>query len=317
MSEKNNEIEFSIIVPLYDEEENARLLHQKIVETMEKMKTSYEVIYVDDASNDNTLSVCKNLKPLILISLRKNSGQTAAMSAGIKNSSGKYVVTMDGDLQNDPADIPRLYKHLIDNNLDVVSGWRKNRKDTLSKKLISRGANLLRKIFLKDSIHDSGCSLKIYRRECFETVELYGEMHRFIPALLEMLGFNIGEIEVAHHPRKYGKTKYDFSRTIKGFLDIFAVWFWRKFSGRPMHLLGGVGILCWILGTLFAFVAVWLKIVRKVDLSDTGFTILSMFLFFFGLNFLFFGILFDIAVKNHFAVTKSKPWLVKNIWKNR
>lgn len=311
-----SKIVFSVVVPLRNEEQNVVLLHQGIIEALEKLNVRYEIIFVDDCSTDSTVENCRKLSPLTIIVLQKQSGQTAAMSAGISQASGEYIVTLDGDLQNDPADIPKLFNHLIKNNYDVVSGWRKKRQDSFSKKFISRGANLLRKFFLEDDIHDSGCSLKIYRRECFATLELYGEMHRFIPALLQMRGFSVGEVEVNHHPRKYGETKYGFSRTLKGFLDMVAIWFWRKFIGRPMHFLGGIGLLCWLLGAGFAMVAIWLKIFKGMDLSDTAFTVLSMFLFFFGLNFIFIGIMFDLSIKNYFSVSKEKPWMVKEVVRN-
>jgi glycosyltransferase involved in cell wall biosynthesis len=180
--------------------------------------------------------------------MRKNFGQTAAMDAGIKASQYDYIVTMDGDRQNDPADIPRLVEYLEENDLDIVSGWRKHRKDTAMKKFTSRGANFLRKIIIDDGIHDSGCSLKIYRRECFDHINLYGEMHRFIPALLKIKGFKVGEIVVNHRPRTSGKTKYNWKRTFKGFVDMISVWFWGKFAVRPLHIFGTAGILSMLLG---------------------------------------------------------------------
>ena len=160
--------------------------------------------------------------------MRKNFGQTAAMDAGIKAAQYDYIVTMDGDRQNDPADIPKLVKYLEDNNLDIVSGWRKNRKDTVMKKFTSRVANFLRGIIVKDHIHDSGCSLKIYKKECFDHINLYGEMHRFIPALLKIKGFEVGEVVVNHRPRTAGVTKYNWKRTVKGFVDMISLWFWSK-----------------------------------------------------------------------------------------
>lgn len=159
---------------------------------------------------------------------RKNFGQSAAFDAGFKRATGDIVITMDGDLQNDPADIPLLLAKL-DEGYDVVSGWRVKRQDSLSKKIFSRGANMLRTILIHDNIHDSGCSLKAFRRECFEDFDLFGEMHRFIPALLEIKGFRVAEVPVSHHPRVHGVTKYNWKRSVKGFVDMLAVWFWRKY----------------------------------------------------------------------------------------
>jgi len=199
----------SVVVPVYNEEGNVAALHQEIKEVCEREQFDYEIIFIDDGSTDQTREIMKTLKPLKAIYMRRNFGQTAAMDAGIKAAVKDYIVTMDGDRQNDPADIPNMIKYLEENKLDVVSGWRKNRKDKKAKKFTSRGANLLRKIIIKDKIHDSGCSLKIYKRECFQDVNLYGEMHRFIPALLENKGFKVGEIVVNHRERTSGKTKYN------------------------------------------------------------------------------------------------------------
>ena len=165
----------SVVVPVYNEEGNVRELHEEIVDVCEKSGYIYEIIFVDDGSSDMTVEICKDLRPLKFIQMRKNFGQTAAMDAGIKAAQYDYIVTMDGDRQNDPADIPKMIEYLKNNNLDVVSGWRKNRKDTFMKKFTSRGANFLRHLIVRDGIHDSGCSLKVYKKECFEGINLYGE----------------------------------------------------------------------------------------------------------------------------------------------
>ena len=191
----------SVVVPVFNEEGNVAELHREIKEICERTKYLYEIIFIDDGSSDGTSDICRELVPLKYIRLRRNSGQTAAMDAGIKAAQYDYIVTMDGDRQNDPADIPDMIEYLIRNDLDVVSGWRKNRKDTFMKKFISRGANFLRYLLVHDNIHDSGCSLKVYRKECFKGINLYGEQHRFIPAILKIKGFTIGEVVVHHRPR--------------------------------------------------------------------------------------------------------------------
>jgi len=311
---KDNE-KISVVVPIYNEVENVEKLHSKILSSLKNISKDFEIIFVDDCSSDGTLAVCNNLSPLITIVLRGNHGQTAAMDAGIKASTGKYIITMDGDLQNDPADIHKMINYLKDNNFDVVSGWRKKRQDNFSKKFISRGAHFLRQIIIKDGIHDSGCSLKVYKKKCFETVDLYGEMHRFIPALLKIKGFKIGEIEVSHYPRKYGVSKYNWKRTIKGLLDMFAVAFWKKYVNRPIHLLGGVGILFWFIGfCLFGFLFVN-KFFYQIDLSNNALTYMALFFFFFGFNFLFLGVLFDVVVRIYYANSRDKSYLIKKVIK--
>mgnify|MGYP000644940015 CR=1 FL=1 len=302
---------FSVVVPLYNEAGNVAELHRRILQAMHRLKAPFEVIFVDDGSGDGTAETCRTLKPLTLLILRKNKGQTAALDAGIKEATGEYIITMDGDLQNDPADIPKLRNHLRQEELDVVSGWRRKRRDPLVKHAISRGANFLRSLMIRDGIHDSGCSLKVYKRECFDTLDLYGEMHRFIPALLKLRGFRIGEVEVQHHPRKNGETKYGWKRTVKGLLDMFSVWFWQKYMNRPMHLIGGIGILFYVLGALCAIYVAYAKIVRGTDLSDNALTLLALFFFFFGFNYILFGILFDLTSKIYYSDSKEKSYLVK------
>lgn len=310
-------MEYSVVVPLYNEEGNVELLHARICETLQKMGKSFEIIFIDDASTDSTVEKAKKLSPLSFIVFRKNAGQTAAMDAGIKAAQGKYIITLDGDLQNDPADIPGMVSYLEENGYDVVSGWRKNRKDPFMKRFISRGAYMLRQFLLKDGIHDSGCSLKIYKRECFETLDLYGEMHRFIPALLRMRGYSIGEYVVTHHPRVAGVSKYNWRRTIKGFLDMFSVWFWQKYLGRPLHFLGSLGIMFFVVGFLASSIALFQKFFLARDLSDTMLSPLAMFCFFFGIQFVLLGIIFDILSKMYFKVSKETPYNIRLNIKNK
>lgn len=311
-----SEIYLSVVVPMLNEEGAAAALHARIVAALQALAQPTEIIFVNDGSTDGTLAVLRSLRPLRVISLRRNFGQTAAMDAGIKASRGRYIVTLDGDGQNDPADIPRLIAKLEGDNLDVVSGWRKNRQDTFMKKTSSRLAALVRRVLIDDGIHDSGCSLKIYRRECFERIDLYGEMHRFIPALLKIKGFTVGEIEVAHHPRTTGATKYNFKRGIKGILDMFSVWFWKKYANRPLHLFGGVGILLMVLSFLAGVSAAYQKIFLHRDLSNTSWTDLSMFGFFMGVMFFIFGLLADILSKIYFGATNDISYDIKEVIEN-
>lgn len=257
----------SIVVPVYNEEGNVAKLHQEIKEVCESNQYEYEIIFVNDGSSDRTEEICKTLRPLKYIGLRRNFGQTAAMDAGIKAAQYEYIVTMDGDRQNDPSDIPMMIQYLEENDLDVVSGWRKHRKDTVMKKFTSRGANFLRHILVHDGIHDSGCSLKVYRKECFDHVNLYGEQHRFIPAILKIKGFKVGEVVVNHRPRTAGKTKYNWKRTIKGFVDMISVWFWNKYSTRPLHLLGGMGFIFFAFGRRLWNLVYYIVLRRQKDVQ--------------------------------------------------
>ena len=303
----------SIVVPVYNEEGNVAELHREILEVCRKESYNFEIIFVDDGSSDGTVAQCRKLKPLKLIEMRRNFGQTAAMDAGIKAARNEYIVTMDGDRQNDPADIPKMIKYLEDNDLDVVSGWRKNRKDTFMKKFTSRGANLLRYLIVHDGIHDSGCSLKVYRRECFEGMNLYGEQHRFIPALLKIKGFTVGEVVVNHRARTAGVTKYNWKRTIKGFVDMVSVWFWNKFASRPLHLLGGTGMGFLLLGFICG---IWSIVIyaKGADMSSYIMPpLLTIFFVIIGVLLFVFGLMSEMLMKTYFGSHIDSPYSIKKV----
>ncbi len=307
----------SIVVPIYNEEGNIEKLHEEIKSVCEQEHYIYEIIFVNDGSNDHTDEICKKLYPIKYICFRRNFGQTAAMDAGIKVAQHDYIITMDGDGQNDPADIPRMINYMMENNLDVVSGWRKNRKDTFGKKFISRGANMLRYLLVHDGIHDSGCSLKVYRKECFNGINLYGEQHRFIPALLEIKGFRVGEIEVNHRAREAGITKYNWHRTIKGFVDMISVWFWNRYASRPLHLLGGLGIFFGLVGLGFG---IWSIILFAYghDMSNNIMPpILTFFFGIIGVLMFVFGLMSEVLVKIYFGTHVDMPYNIKYIVENK
>ena len=239
------------------------------------------------------------------------------MDAGIKASKGCYLATLDGDGQNDPKDIPSLITKLEKDDLDVVSGWRKNRQDKLSKKLSSRCAALVRKILINDGIHDSGCTLKVYKKECFEKVSLYGEMHRFIPAILKIKGFKIGELEVNHRLRKAGETKYNWKRGVKGILDMFVVWFWQKYANRPLHLFGGAGLFLMTVSFIAGVSAIYGKVFLNRDLSNTSWTDLSMIGFFVGIMLFAFGLLANMLSRIYFGTTEDTSYDIKEVIENK
>jgi len=303
----------SIVVPIFNEEENVEALFQEIRDVCVKQGYNNEIIFVDDGSSDSTREVViSKLSPVKYIRLRRNFGQTAAMDAGIKAATCDYIVTMDGDMQNDPADIPNLVAYLEENNLDVVSGWRKNRKDKPLKRFMSRGANFLRGIIVKDHIHDSGCSLKIYRRECFKDINLYGEMHRFIPALLKIKGFTVGEVVVNHRPRLAGKTKYNWKRTVKGFLDMVAVWFWHKYAVRPFHLLGSFGVVALFCGSVFGIWSVVIYISGR-SLTNNFHPMLSIAFFITGILMFVFGLMSDMLTRIYYGSKIDTPYSIKEV----
>lgn len=305
----------SVIVPIYNEEGNVCELHKQIKAACLKTGLDYEIIFIDDGSTDKTKEYAMQLSPIIYIEFRRNFGQTAAMDAGIHKAKYDYVITMDGDLQNDPAEIPNLIAYLEENRLDIVSGWRKHRKDTIMKKFTSRVANFLRHIIVKDGIHDSGCSLKIYRKECFEHLHLYGEMHRFIPALLKIQGFKVGEMVVNHRPRTSGVTKYNWKRTFKGFVDMISLWFWNKYASRPLHLFGTTGTILLFGGGISAIVTL-VKFILHRSVVNSTWPLLTVFLLIAGIQFFVFGLLADIMSKMYRQTTDDKSYNIKAIITN-
>jgi glycosyltransferase involved in cell wall biosynthesis len=239
-----HEPDLSLVVPLFNEEENVRPLLAAIAGALEPIGRTYEVVLVDDGSTDGSRQLAKEAalsQPGVrLVVLRRNYGQTAAMAAGVRHARGRIIVTMDGDLQNDPADIPRLVA-LVDGGCDIVVGWRRRRKDSLPRVIISRFANRIISAMMGVQIHDSGCSLKAYRAELIQNLPLYGEMHRFIPALSGLAGARLAEIEVTHHPRRFGVSKYGYSRIIKVMLDIASIRVLLSFARRPLLWHGAAG----------------------------------------------------------------------------
>lgn len=305
----------SIIAPVYNEGENVEQLHGEIADVVSKNNLNAEIIFIDDGSTDDTAEKIKKLRPLKTIIFRGNFGQTAALDAGIKAAKGEIIILMDGDLQNDPADIPSLLEKM-DEGYDIVSGWRKNRKDSFSKKFLSRGADKLRKILVSDQIKDSGCTLKAYRAECFEGIDLYGEMHRFIVALLKIRGFKIGEVVVNHRPRVAGVTKYNYKRLLKGVIDLISVWFWRKYANRPLHLFGGLGVAFSFLGTI---ILIWMFIERfffGIAIGGRIWPLMGVFFVVLGIQFFVSGLLVDVAVKTYYQVKKENSYSVKEVVEN-
>lgn len=308
--------ELSVVIPVYNEQGNVKILHNELSKVLHNIGQTYEIIFVDDASWDDTFKNLNSIKDkhLKIIRFRNNFGQSAALDVGIKNAKGKIIITMDGDLQNDPKDIPRLLAKLK-KGFDVVSGWRFKRKDCISKKLTSRIAHLIRKQFFRDNLHDYGCTLKAYKREALEDVDLFGEIHRYIPVLCSMKGFKVSEIKVNHRNRIYGKTKYKYTRIINGFLDLFLIMFWMKYAKRPMHLFGGLGLLLSFVGGVVTAYLIIMRLLLKTGLADRPLFILSIMTILIGMQLFVFGILADIAIKNYYKTTGKMNYSIEKIVK--
>ena len=312
----NKMLGVSVVVPVYNEEGNVEKLHQEIKRMCVNAGYDYEIIFINDGSSDKTDQICRTLKPLKYIQFRRNFGQTAAMDAGIKAATKEFIATLDGDGQNDPADIPKMLEYMREHQYDVVSGWRKNRKDTFMKRFISRGANALRYLLVHDGIHDSGCSLKVYRRECFKGINLYGEQHRFIPAILEIKGFKVGEMVVNHRARTSGKTKYNWHRTIKGFVDMISVWFWNKYASRPLHVLGAFGILFCMLGGICGIWSIVLFAMGYKMSNNIIPPILTVFFMIMGVLMFVFGLMSEIMMKVYYGTHVDLPYNIREVVEN-
>ena len=295
--------EVSVFLPVYNEEPNLLPLHAKLNDALKTLGRSAEIVYVDDGSTDESLRILREISELDprvrVIALRRNYGQTAAMAAGIDAAKGKVLIPMDADLQNDPADIIRLLKKL-DEGYDVVSGWRKNRKDKMiTRKIPSMIANRLISWIGGVPLHDYGCSLKAYRRESLQDVRLYGEMHRFIPIYAAWAGARVTEIPVEHHARTMGKSKYGLSRTLKVVFDLMTIKFMASYQTKPIYVFGSFGMLAFAISIVGGLYAVFLKIFHKADFVQTPLPILSIVMFAVGVQFLLMGLLAEMLVRTY------------------
>jgi len=295
----DNNKKISVVIPVYNEEGNIIPLHQEIKDVFAKMNFDIEIIYVNDGSTDNSLKELKSLNSVIIIDLSRNYGQAVALDAGFKYASGETIVSLDADGQNDPRDIPKLLKKLEEEDLDVVAGWRKDRKDKKSICFITFMARFLRRTFISDIVHDSGCTLRAYRKEAVKSLDIGGEMHRYILAILKWKGFRIGEMVVNHRPRKHGIGKYGTFKMVRGFIDLIYIWFIHKYSQRPLHLFGYVGLMSFVFGGAAAFWSVYGKLFMGISLSRNGWFFLAFFFILSGIILFSFGIVVDLLIRIH------------------
>jgi glycosyltransferase involved in cell wall biosynthesis len=300
---KTKNPELSLFLPVLNEEENLRPMHAKIQEALESLGKTAEVIYVDDGSTDDSLQILKEIAAaddrVRVVSLRRNYGQTAAMSAGIDAAKGEILIPMDADLQNDPKDISRLLEKL-DEGYDVVSGWRKNRQDKLiSRKIPSKIANKIISWIGGVHLHDYGCSLKAYRRDVIQDVKLYGEMHRFIPIYASWAGARVTEIPVDHHARTMGKSKYGISRTIKVVFDLMTIKFMASYQTKPIYVFGMFGLVSFLLSMFAGLWAFFLKFVQGVSFILTPLPVIAIVLFAISMQFFLMGLLAEMLVRTY------------------
>ena len=310
-------MDISVVVPLYNEEDNVQLLYEEIKGVLDTMAEQAEIVFVDDGSRDRTLAKLEAIQAgddhVRVVSLRRNFGQTAAMTAGFDHARGGVIITMDGDLQNDPHDIPQLVAKLNE-GYDVVTGWRHDRQDAfLSRRLPSQLANRLISWVTGVGLHDYGCTLKAFRREVIDNINLYGEMHRFIPAIASGMGISFTEVKVNHRARRFGTSKYGISRTIRVVLDLITVKFMLSYATRPLHVFGTVGVVSSLLGVLIALVLTVQRQLYGVALANRPLLLLAVLLIFMGIQFITIGLLAELVVRTYHESQKKPIYYVRKV----
>ncbi len=309
-------VELSVVIPVLNEEDSVRMLHEDLARVLEDLGRSYEILFVDDGSTDHTFDVLSELvrddDHLRVVRLRRNFGQTAALSAGFDHARGEVIVTMDGDLQNDPMDIPRLLQK-VDDGYDVVSGWRVDRKDPfLTRRLPSLIANRLISVITGVKLHDYGCSLKAYRHEVVRNIRLYGEMHRFIPALASWMGIQVAELPVNHAPRKFGQSKYGLKRAVKVVLDLLTVKFLLDYATRPIQIFGLLGMLSLAIGTALGVYLSTLKLIFQQAIGDRPLLLLAILLIVFGVQLITMGLLGELVVRTYHEAQNKPTYVLRD-----
>ena len=301
---------FSVVVPLYNEEESLEELHRRLALVLQPLPESFEIIFVDDGSTDNSFAVLKTLHEkdsrVKVIQFRKNFGKASALSAGFKKAQGKIIITLDADLQDLPEEIPSLLKK-IEAGYDLVSGWKVKRKDPVVRKVASRLFNFVTSFYTGVKLHDFNCGLKCYKREVIDELDLYGELHRYIPAIANWKGFNVGEVEVDHHPRKHGRSKFGSERYLRGLFDLLTVIMLTKYPEKPLHFFGLLGTILSLSG--FA-INIYLGILRLSGkwIGNRPLLLLGILLLILGVQFIFFGLMGELIV---FSSQKETSYTVK------
>lgn len=306
--------DLSVVITVLNERENIQPLLEAIRKALGTL--NYEVVFVDDGSSDGTQKEIKKYadERITLVELRRNYGQSTAMTAGIEHTTGRYVALLDGDLQNDPSDIPMMLEKLIDEDWDVVAGNRKNRQDgVFLRKVPSKIANNIIRRMTGVYIKDYGCTLKVFKREIAEDLGIYGELHRFIPVLAKLQGANITQVDVKHHARIHGQSKYGLNRTFKVMADLMTMVFFRKYIQNPMHLFGTIGFVSFGLGVLINFYLLILKVLGN-DIGGKPLLILGLILLLGGIQLITIGIIAEISIRNYFEGTNRKTYQVRRIF---
>lgn len=312
-------MKLSVVIPIYNEEENIQLLYDELKGVLQGIDRPYEIVFVDDGSSDRSMELLENIQQqdnhVVVVSFRRNFGQTAAMAAGFDYATGEVIVTMDGDLQNDPDDIPGLLAKM-DEGYDLVSGWRFNRQDAfINRKLPSMIANKIISKVTGVHLHDYGCTLKIFHKEITKGIQLYGEMHRFIPAIASGMGSRIAEVKVNHRPRRFGTSKYGISRTIRVILDLLTVKFLLSYATRPIQVFGLLGIISGGLGFIIALVLTIERHFFGMPLANRPILLLAVLLIFMGMQFISMGLLGELQARTYHEAQGKPIYTVRKILK--
>ena len=320
--------DLTLVIPVYNEEENLRPLYDEIRAACDPAGISYEAIFIDDGSSDRSAEIVREMhaedERVVLIEFRRNFGQTAGFAAGFDHAQGEVVITLDADRQNDPADIPVLFGALRDSRYDVVNGWRENRQDGfLLRKLPSKIANRMIAYFSGVKLKDRGCSMRAFRREVVQDLHLYGELHRFIPELVNEAGYSMTEVSVNHRPRVAGESKYGLSRTFRVLLDLTTILFLKKYGDRPMHLFGGIGMGTGIVGSL---TALWLTLQKiwagirggwegfnEFEIGERPLLLLAVLLIIIGVQFLISGLIAELVIRTYYESQNKPVYRVKEV----
>lgn len=307
----------SVVIPVYNEKQNISYLYENLNNILPQIGKKYEVILVDDGSIDGTfkelLKIHEQNNNYKIIRFRKNFGQTPAMSAGFDYANGEVIITLDADLQNDPQDIPVLLEK-INEGYDIVSGWRINRQDkTISRKFPSKIANWLIARLTGVKIHDYGCTLKAYTSDVIKNIELFGEMHRYIPAVASWMGINVAEVPVHHHSRKFGKSKYGISRTIRVILDIITIKYLLSYSQKPIQIFGLIGLITGAIGFILTVYLIIMRLFFNMALSSRPLFTLSIFMIFIGVQLITMGILAELIMRTYHASSGKPTYAIREI----
>jgi len=309
--------ELSIVVPVYNEAQNLEELHAQIVDSCHRLGKSFEIIFIDDGSRDDSYAILKKLRAghgsIRLIRLRRNFGQTAALSAGFDHARGEVIITLDADQQNDPNDFGLLLEK-IDEGFDLVNGWRIKRKDKfLTKRVPSAIANRLISLITRVKLHDYGCTLKALRRDVAQNINLYGEMHRFIPAIASHMGVTIAEVKVNHRPRRHGKSNYTISRTIRVVFDLLTVKFLLSYSTRPLQIFGLFGLVSGLIGGALGLWMSYQRLFQNKGLADRPMLLLAILLLVIGFQFITLGLLAEIMVRAYHESLEKRIYYIREV----